>query len=195
MTPLHFTKNDVVARVAAILDNSPEWVDADEVDTRALAHAIVDQMTCDGHAPETVSPLRYRTTYGLAAYLRLIADHTREEVNDVDLEDLAWDHDDQCASCAEMAEDDEDDEDSRPAELGDVLENGDGIVICTPHAYWRVSDEEALNLLTGLAATVRGRLTRPWSAEDDSTILTRGRALRRPVDQTTELASIADFHA
>lgn len=54
---------------------------------------------------------------------------------------------------------------SDPAGLGIVLKSGE---------VWHMSDERALSLMRGLSTMIYYRLTQPWSAEDDSTILSRG---------------------
>jgi hypothetical protein len=57
---------------------------------------------------------------------------------------------------------------------GDIGENADGLSIITPHGPWNVTDDQALRLIHGLSAMLHARLTRPWSNDDQSTILTRG---------------------
>lgn len=64
---------------------------------------------------------------------------------------------------------------------GDVYEVASGLEIVTPAGRWHLHDEEAIQLITGLSSMLHSRLTRPWSAENDSTILTRGRIHPRPV--------------
>lgn len=64
--------------------------------------------------------------------------------------------------------------DPEPPQPGDIYEDADGLSIVTPHGQWRVSDEQAVALLRGLTTMLHERLTRPWSAADPSTVLTRG---------------------
>ena len=78
---------------------------------------------------------------------------------------------------------------------GDIFESANGLEITTPTGRWALTDEESLSLIQGLAAMLAYRLTRPASAEDRSSILARGRELRRPAYITSELAAIGDTHA
>lgn len=59
--------------------------------------------------------------------------------------------------------------------VGDITEGMNGLNILTPHGWWELTDEEALMLNSGLGQMLRYRLTRPWSDDDQSTIITRGR--------------------
>lgn len=74
----------------------------------------------------------------------------------------------------EVAPVDDEDFDPEPPEPGDIYEDADGLGIVTPHGQWRVSEDQALALLRGLTTMLHERLTRPWSAADPSTILSRG---------------------
>lgn len=58
---------------------------------------------------------------------------------------------------------------------GDVVEDAEGIAVATHKGLWYLSDREVLDLTTHLVAALKNRLTRPWSAEDESTILSRGK--------------------
>lgn len=57
---------------------------------------------------------------------------------------------------------------------GDVYETGHGITLHTPHGEFFLTEDEALDVASKLAFAVRGRLTRPWSNDDPSTVLSRG---------------------
>lgn len=67
-----------------------------------------------------------------------------------------------------------DDLDPEPPKPGDIYEDADGLGIIVPLGRWRITDDQALHLIQGLSAMLHARLTRPWSADDDSTILSRG---------------------
>lgn len=58
--------------------------------------------------------------------------------------------------------------------VGTVSEEGDGLSIATDKGLWYLNDTQALELATALTRGLRGRLTRWWSADDHSTILSRG---------------------
>lgn len=58
--------------------------------------------------------------------------------------------------------------------FGDILEDGQGLAIVTPYGVWGLSTEEAINLNAGLSAMLLSQLTRPWSDEDRSTVISRG---------------------
>lgn len=68
----------------------------------------------------------------------------------------------------------DDDLDPEPPEPGDIYDGADGLGIITPHGQWRVSEDQALRLIQGLSSMLHARLTRPWSADDPSSILSRG---------------------
>ncbi|CAB0804736.1 hypothetical protein [Corynebacterium diphtheriae] len=59
--------------------------------------------------------------------------------------------------------------------VGDIEENYLGVAVLTPHGWWQLTDEQALSLNAGLSSMMLSRLTRPWSSDDPSTIITRGR--------------------
>ncbi|MGO1827046.1 hypothetical protein [uncultured Corynebacterium sp.] len=62
---------------------------------------------------------------------------------------------------------------------GDIVDGPAGLGIVLPAGeVWHLSDEKALSLMRGLSTMICYRLTQPWSADDDSTILSRG---TRPV--------------
>lgn len=61
-----------------------------------------------------------------------------------------------------------------PVAVGDILEDSQGLAIVTPHGVWELSIEDALALTSGLSAMLLSQLTRPWSDEDTSTIISRG---------------------
>ena len=161
MNQTNFTIADV-DRVTRILDTSPVWVDASKLDTRALAVDLLEQMTIDGHAPSTISPLSFRTTYGLDAYLKLIELHVLDE---------------------------------EPEAVGDIAETPDGLAILTPHGWWEITDDQALNLVAGLGMMLRQRLTRRTDLDAYGDRAAEKRQLKRPLDQTTELSAIADTYA
>ncbi|AIU92220.1 hypothetical protein CpMRi49_08230 [Corynebacterium ulcerans] len=60
-------------------------------------------------------------------------------------------------------------------QVGDIVENHIGVAVLTPHGWWQLTDEQALSLNAGLSNMINSRLTRPWSNDDPSTIITRGR--------------------
>lgn len=58
---------------------------------------------------------------------------------------------------------------------GDIVDGPAGLGIVLPAGeVWHLSDEKALSLMRGLSTMICYRLTQPWSADDDSTILSRG---------------------
>lgn len=59
---------------------------------------------------------------------------------------------------------------------GDVFINAYGLSVATPCGWWQLSEEDTLKLITRLTVSLHGHLTTPWSADDPSTILSRGRA-------------------
>lgn len=61
-----------------------------------------------------------------------------------------------------------------PVAVGDILEDSQGLAIVTAHGVWELSIEEAISLNAGLSAMLLSTLTRPWSSEDTSTIISRG---------------------
>ena len=79
-----------------------------------------------------------------------------------------------CESCSTdyyaVQEPDQDEE-----SVGDIAEDSNGLAILTPHGWWRLTDEEVLSLNSGLGQMIQHRLTAPWSDDDQSTIITRGR--------------------
>lgn len=59
---------------------------------------------------------------------------------------------------------------------GDVWETGNGVTIRTPGGMdWHLSEDQALALSVRLTSAVHDRLTRLYSNEGTSTILSRGR--------------------
>lgn len=58
---------------------------------------------------------------------------------------------------------------------GDIVDGPTGLGIVLPAGeVWHLSDEKALSLMRGLSTMICHRLTQPWSADDESTILSRG---------------------
>lgn len=144
-----FTKDDVT-RVADLLNNDSWYLIGLDIDKRTAAVDMLHRMTDDGHPASTVSPLRYRAEYGIR-----------------DLHDLITDN---------ILDDDADDH--LPEVPGDVYATGNGIEVVTPAGRWILTEEQALKLNSALGAMLAFTLTRPCSAEDPSTIISRG---RRPV--------------
>lgn len=70
---------------------------------------------------------------------------------------------------------DDEDDDTEP-QPGDVYINVYGLSVATPCGWWQLSEEAALQLITRLTVSLHGHLTTPWSVDDPSTILSRGRA-------------------
>lgn len=60
-------------------------------------------------------------------------------------------------------------------EVGDIVENHIGLAILTPNGWWQLNDEQVLSLMAGMSNVIMNRLTRPWTNDDPSTILSRGR--------------------
>lgn len=79
--------------------------------------------------------------------------------------------------------------------VGDISETPDGLAILTPHGWWEVSDDQALNLVAGLGMMLRQRLTRLSDLDAYGDRAAEKRQLKRPADQTTELSAIADTYA
>lgn len=86
------------------------------------------------------------------------------------------------------------DDDQEPEEVGDIYATGNGLSIVTPWGDWQLTDEQVLTFIRGLAHMLEFRLTQPSSEDDESTILSRGRELRRPAHLTSEIAAIGDTH-
>lgn len=76
---------------------------------------------------------------------------------------------------AEVEEVDAFDEEPGALRPGDVISSGRGIEIVTPAGHLVLDIPEALDTAMMLVSAARGDLTRPWSGDDDSTILTRGK--------------------
>ena len=58
---------------------------------------------------------------------------------------------------------------------GDIVDGPTGLGIVLPSGeVWHMSDEKSLSLMRGLSTMICHRLTQPWSADDESTILSRG---------------------
>lgn len=74
-------------------------------------------------------------------------------------EDTDWDNDEDYVEWSE----------------GDIVDGPTGLGIVLPAGeVWHLSDEKALSLMRGLSTMICHRLTQPWSADDESTILSRG---------------------
>lgn len=66
--------------------------------------------------------------------------------------------------------------------VGDIIDGPNGLEIYTPCGYWPITVPQALHISSGLAIMVRDRLTRPWSLEDSSTVLSRGERTAEDID-------------
>lgn len=144
-----FTADDVT-RLADLLNDEAWYLICQDVDKRGAAVDMLHRWTDDGHPASTLSPLRFRGAYG-----------TRE-LQDVITDNLL----------------DPEEGDVLPEVPGDVYSTDDGLTVVTPAGPWVINYEQAIKLNSALGAMLAFTLTQPWSADDPSTILSRG---RRPV--------------
>lgn len=148
MTTIPFTKTDV-DRVADLLNGAWHLIGMD-FDARMAAVDMLHQWTEAGRPASDLSPLRFRGVFGTAALRDILFDNIITE----------------------------NDEDDTPEVPGDVYETDLGLTVVTPHGRWVINYEQAIKLNSALGAMLAFTLTQPWSADDPSTILSRG---RRPV--------------
>ena len=135
--------------------------------TLAAAHDLRIQTDNDGsqvfRLGEYITSSTYYPLTAITTALHQLADETREDI----AEKFTVDPDDY-----DCDEDNLDDVEPAP---GDICTGAnDDLFITTPSGQWRLTLSEALSVSQGITAMVHHVLNLPWSAEDPSTILSRG---------------------